>query len=214
MTTPVSLSAQLMDLDACATLEGRIALLVDGPDALDAATRRVNRLTKGAVARLLASDRFSKLKPGETVSLAFPAGLQAEAVDIVRLPRRATLAEARKAGVGLAKLKGKAALTVMAGTQRHAADAAPFGHDCADFTIRRQRPNAAVQNVTIDQAAFIVPDQALDQAITTCQFFHGLHITGPPFYCGGKVRRIDPRSPNLSTQAARLALAGRQSKRS
>ncbi|MCD1624618.1 MAG: leucyl aminopeptidase [Paracoccaceae bacterium] len=122
MTTPVSLSAQLMDLDACATLEGRIALLVDGPDALDAATRRVNRLTKGAVARLLASDRFSKLKPGETVSLAFPAGLQAEAVDIVRLPRRATLAEARKAGVGLAKLKGKAALTVMAGTQRHAAE--------------------------------------------------------------------------------------------
>jgi len=122
MTTPVSLSALPLDLEAFASLEGRIAVLVDAPDALDAATRRINRLTRGAVARLLASDRFSKLKPGEATSLAFPAGLQAEAVDIVRLPRRATQAEARKAGVSLAKLKGKAALTVMAGAQRHAAE--------------------------------------------------------------------------------------------
>jgi len=122
MTDPVRISAVSTEIEQLATLQGRVAILVDRPDALDVAARRVNRLTRGALARLLASERFIKLKPGEALTLAFPAGMEAEAVDVIHLPRRADTAQARKAGVTLAKLKGKSAVTVMAGAQRHAAE--------------------------------------------------------------------------------------------
>ncbi|MDX5401726.1 MAG: leucyl aminopeptidase, partial [Rhodobacterales bacterium] len=122
MTDPVRITAIATDLEALAERQGRVAVLVDTPDTLDVAARRVNKLTRGALARLLASERFAKLKPGEAVSLAYPAGMEAEAVDVVHLPRRADAAQARKAGVSLAKMKGKAAVTVMAGNHRHAAE--------------------------------------------------------------------------------------------
>ena len=122
MTDPVRIQAASTDIEALAKLQGRVALLVESADALDVAARRVNRLTRGALARMLASDRFTKLKPGEALTLAYPAGMEAEAVDVVHLPRRADAAQARKAGVTLAKLKGKSAVTVLAGAQRHAAE--------------------------------------------------------------------------------------------
>ena len=122
MTDPVRIIAASTEIDSLATVQGRVAVLVDKPDTLDVAARRVNRLTRGALARMLASERFTKLKAGEALTLAFPAGMAAEAVDVVHLPRRADTAQARKAGVTLAKLKGKSAVTVMAGAQRHAAE--------------------------------------------------------------------------------------------
>lgn len=122
MTDPVRIHAASTDIEALATMQGRIALLVDSADALDVAARRVNRLTRGALVRMLTSDRFGKLKPGDAITLAYPAGMEAEAVDVVHLPRRADMGQARKAGVTLAKLKGKSAVTVMAGAQRHAAE--------------------------------------------------------------------------------------------
>lgn len=144
MTDPVSLHVAPTDLAVLANVEGRIALPVDSPDTLSAAARRVNRLTRGALARFLASDRFAKLKTGEAVTLAFPAGLAAEAVDVVRLPRRATVVETRKAGVALAKLKGKAAVTVLAGPHRYAAELG-FGVALRGYSyddMRSTKPNA------------------------------------------------------------------------
>ena len=122
MTDPVRIHAALSDIEPLSSLKGRIALLVDSPEALDVAARRVNRLTRGALARMLASDRFAKLKTGEVMTLAYPAGMEAEAVDVVRLSRRADAVQSRKAGVALAKLKGRAAVTVMAGGHRFAAE--------------------------------------------------------------------------------------------
>jgi leucyl aminopeptidase len=122
MTDPVRITAASTEIERLATLQGRVALLVDTPDSLDVAARRVNRLTRGALARLLASDRFAKLKPGEALTMAYPAGMEAEAVDVLHLPRRADTAQARKAGVTLARLKGKSAVTIMAGAHRYAAE--------------------------------------------------------------------------------------------
>ncbi len=122
MTDPVRIHAAPSDIEPLSSLKGRIALLVDSPEALDVAARRVNRLTRGALARMLASDRFAKLKTGEVMTLAYPAGMEAEAVDVVRLSRRADAVQSRKAGVALAKLKGRAAVTVMAGGHRFAAE--------------------------------------------------------------------------------------------
>ena len=56
------------------------------------------------MARLVESDRFAKVKSGDVLSLAWPTGMEAEALDILVLSRRPDAAEARKAGAKLAKL--------------------------------------------------------------------------------------------------------------
>lgn len=124
MTTPITITAVETDLDALAAADGKLALLVTPDGKLDLAARRVNRLTKGAVARLIASDRWEKLKPGEGFVIGFPAGLACEAVSVVKLDRRPKLAEARKAGAELAKFKGEASLLVAAGNQGKMGDLA------------------------------------------------------------------------------------------
>ena len=57
---------------------------------------------RGALSRYLASDAFAKLEPGESQDLAWPAGLAAEAVQVVNLPKKASVEQARKAGAGIA----------------------------------------------------------------------------------------------------------------
>ena len=44
-----------------------------------------------------------RAKPGEAVALAYPSGLQAETLLLVKLARRCTVAEARKAGAAVGK---------------------------------------------------------------------------------------------------------------
>lgn len=122
MTAPVSLRVEPTDLDKLATLQGRVAVLVDSPDTLDQAARRINRLTRGALQRLLASDRFSTLTPGDAISLSWPTSMLAEAVDVVRLPRRADTAQARKAGVVAA------AITAAQFLGRFVKDGTPWVH--------------------------------------------------------------------------------------
>ena len=126
MTTPIEISFTETDIDALAGAEGKLAIVVTPEGKLDAAARRVNRLTRGAVQRLASSSRWEKAKPGDVVSLAFPAGLSAETLAVVKLPRRPSVEQARKAGAELAKVKGSAALTVAAGALTRAADLA-FG---------------------------------------------------------------------------------------
>ncbi|WP_371036427.1 leucyl aminopeptidase [Rhodosalinus sp. FB01] len=122
MTRPVAVTFAETDLDTLADREGRVAVLVEESGRLDTGARRVNRLTKGAVARAVESPRFAKLKPGEAITLAWPTGMAAEAVEIVSLPRRPSVAEARKAGARVAR--GEGALTVLAGNRRNAAELA------------------------------------------------------------------------------------------
>jgi leucyl aminopeptidase len=126
MTTPIEISFTETDIDALAGAEGKLAIVVTPEGKLDAAARRVNRLTRGAVQRLASSSRWEKAKPGDVVSLAFPAGLSAETLAVAKLPGRPSVEEARKAGAELAKVKGSAALTVAAGALTRAADLA-FG---------------------------------------------------------------------------------------
>ncbi|WP_146588021.1 leucyl aminopeptidase [Puniceibacterium confluentis] len=113
-----------VDLEALATLEGRIAVCVTADGKMSPGARRLNRLTKGALARATESERWEKMKDGDVLSLAYPTGLVAEAVDLVRLERRADAALARKAGAALARCAGKSLLTVLAESQRGAEEMA------------------------------------------------------------------------------------------
>ncbi|KUJ80863.1 aminopeptidase [Ruegeria marisrubri] len=124
MSSLIPIRFQPTDLDQIATAEGRVAIIIPPEGKMDPAARRANRLTKGAVGRLIESKRFEKAKPGQVLTLAYPVGMAAEALDVVVLPRRADSATARKAGAALAKAAGGKNLLVMAGNQNRIEDLA------------------------------------------------------------------------------------------
>ncbi len=124
MSSLIPIQFQTFDVDMMAQAEGRVAIIVSDDGKMGPAARRANRLTRGAVARLVESEQFEKVKSGEVITLAWPGGMAAEALDILILPRRPDVAEARKAGVALAKLAGGKALLVMAANQTRSEDLA------------------------------------------------------------------------------------------
>ena len=122
MTSPVSISFQATEIDQIATTTGRVAVIIGKDGKLDSGARRVNRLTKGTLARMIESGVLADMKSGEIKTLAWPAGMAAEALDVVCMERSAKPAEVRKAGVALGKTKGDAALLVLAGQVRRPAE--------------------------------------------------------------------------------------------
>ncbi|HEX9857776.1 MAG TPA: leucyl aminopeptidase [Paracoccaceae bacterium] len=122
MVHPVPIQFQGVDPEAIASAVGRIAVLVGEGGSLSPAARRLDRLMRGALARFVASEAFAKLKPGEAQDLAFPSGLGAEAVQVVKLEKRADVAAARKAGAAIGKALSKAETLVLAEGHARAAD--------------------------------------------------------------------------------------------
>ncbi len=122
MTLPVTAEIEALDIDAIAGAEGRVVVFCDAGGKLDTGGRRVNRLTRGALERLVASKAFDKLKPGEAAELGWPSGMAAEAVQVVKLGRRPSAEEARKAGAAIGKAKNGKALLVLAGTLKRVED--------------------------------------------------------------------------------------------
>jgi len=135
MTQPISVDFVETDLDKLAEVTGKLAILVTPDGKMDPAGRRTNRLTKGAVQRLLESEAWEKLSEGDLVSLGYPVGTEAEAVLVVKLGRRPDVDMARKAGAAVAKAKGTAALTVAVGSTAQAAELSlGLVLRCYDFT--------------------------------------------------------------------------------
>lgn len=119
MTLPVTVTLAETDLDAIAAATGRIAVFVSADGKLDPGGRRVNRLTRGALARMVERGALEKQKPGDLISLAWPSGLAAEAVDVILLPRNASVAQSRRAGVALGRVMGDKGILVLGGSVRH-----------------------------------------------------------------------------------------------
>jgi leucyl aminopeptidase len=140
VTQPPAISFKAVDLDAIATFPGRVVVFVTGSGQLDQAGRRLNRLMRGALERFVESRAFARLKEGEAADLAFPAGVAAEAVQVVRLARRPTAADARRAGAAIARGRGRAPLLVLAGALTRVAEIA-FGLALRaySFTAHRTR---------------------------------------------------------------------------
>ncbi|WP_424978374.1 leucyl aminopeptidase [Leisingera sp. S232] len=122
------------DPKAMAEMTGRVAVLVTPEGSMDQAARSANRMAKGGIARLIESDGFKKAKAGDVISLNWPAGMQAEALDVLVLPRKLTPVEARQAGAKLAKVAAGKRLTVMAGSMNKAADLT-LGMALRDYTF-------------------------------------------------------------------------------
>ena len=138
------------DIEQIAAHAGRIAVFVSPEGRLDAGARRVNKLMRGALARLIEGDNFSKLKPGQGVAMAYPTGLAAEAVDVIHLPRRVSVQDARRAGATLAKGRGTAHLLVLAAGTRRVAEVA-YGLAMRDygFTDHKSDPTSREGAVSV-----------------------------------------------------------------
>ena len=124
MTDLREIEIAAVELDGLAEAEGRIAVFVTPDGKVTAGARRLNRLSKGALFRATGSEAWEKLSEGKVMSVAWPAGLAAEALDIVKLSRRPSAEEARKAGAALAATAGPAAMTVLIEGTRRAEDIA------------------------------------------------------------------------------------------
>ncbi|AXI42662.1 leucyl aminopeptidase [Sulfitobacter sp. SK011] len=137
--TPISFADT--DIDQIAGHAGRIAVLVDKDGRLDAGARRVNKLTRGALARLIEGAPFAKLKPGDAVAMAYPGGLTADAVDVVCLPKGADRHVARRAGASLAKLRGQSDVLILAAGTRRVAEVA-YGVALRDYRFDDHKSDA------------------------------------------------------------------------
>ncbi len=153
MSSLVPIRFEAFDVDAMAQAEGRVAIIIPAEGKMSPAVRRANKLTRGAVARLVESDRFEKVKTGDVISLAWPVGMAAQALDIVVLPRRPEADEARKAGAALAKLAGGKDLLVMAGNQVRVEDLAMgIALRSYDFDVHKTQESDATGSVTISHS--------------------------------------------------------------
>ena len=116
MTKPLNISFEDPSTEAIAEFDGAIVAFMGEDGTMDALAKRVNRQMKGALVRLGESDGFAKGNAGHVTALAFPAGLSASLVLVVKLSRRASVADARLAGAAIAKaLKGQAGLVLAEG---------------------------------------------------------------------------------------------------
>jgi len=123
MPKPLSPIFAAIDLDQLATQTGRIAVFANPESArLSRGAQRVNRLSRGALRRLVDSEAFGKLKPGEAMEMSWPAGTEAEAVQVIRIDRKPDAATLRRAGTAIGKAHGKAGTLVLA----EALDPAPL----------------------------------------------------------------------------------------
>ena len=126
MPKPLPIQFQATDLETLATAKGRIAVLADADQPGSPGFKRLDRLTKGALARAASSEAFGKLKPGEAMDLAFPPGISADAVQLIRLGKKADQTQARKARAAVGRSHGAGASLVLAEGHARAADIA-FG---------------------------------------------------------------------------------------
>ncbi|UWQ17152.1 leucyl aminopeptidase [Jannaschia sp. M317] len=148
MTQPAPVTFADLDLDTLATVEGVVACLIPEAGTLDAGAKRLNRLTKGAVARAVESPAWGKLSEGGVLEIGFPVGMEATCVALVRLDRKASGGDAMSAGAALAKLRGTRALAVTASAAQKsvtelALGAALRGYDFNDHMTGEDKPAAA-----------------------------------------------------------------------
>lgn len=122
MTNPIAPTFAAVDLDAIDAHEGRVAVCIGADGKLGRGARRANSRMKGAIARLVESDAWAKLKEGDTRVLGYPVGMAAEAVIVLRLDKKASIEDARKGGAALAKVMGKGDLMVLDASDQRAAD--------------------------------------------------------------------------------------------
>ncbi|AXI46253.1 leucyl aminopeptidase [Sulfitobacter sp. SK012] len=171
--TPISFDAT--DIDQIAEHAGRVAVIVDAEGKLDPGARRVNKLTKGALKRLVEGVAFGKLKAGGHISLSYPTGMAADAVDVIRLSRGDDVTTARAGGAALARVRGGADILVMAGGFRRSAQIA-YGIAMRDYGFDDHKTGAAERKGTVS-IMVSKPDEVAAAAVPLMAVAEGAFMT-------------------------------------
>ena len=148
MTSLTPMTFAQTDIEKIADHDGRVAVTVDATGKMNPAARRINKLTKGALERLVQSAAFAELKSGDVLSMGYPTGMAAEAVDVVKLANNADVTDLRKAGANLAKKRGTSDLLVLTGGLRKAAELC-FGLAMRDYTFEDRKSNGKPRKGTV-----------------------------------------------------------------
>lgn len=165
MTTPATLLVTQLDLDAIATFDGRVAVIVSSDGKLNAPAQRLNKLTKGAVKRFIESEAFGALSEGSAQELAFPVGLKAESVLIVKLQRTAHTQLARKAGAAIGGALNKKDVLVLSGFVKRASDVA-LGALLKAYAFTDHKSEGPAADVPTVTFAVTKPEEIDAEAVT------------------------------------------------
>lgn len=166
-----------LDLSDLATAEGRVSVLVTPEGGLDRAGRRADRLSRGALKRLIESAQFTRAKTGEVLTLAFPAGMAAEALDVLVIDKKASALEARRAGAALAKRADGAAITLAADSHKRAAELA-LGLGLRSYGFLAHKTGEAAEK-TLGEITLLLRDPAAveAEAAPLLAVAQGAHLT-------------------------------------
>jgi len=126
MSQPVELKFEGIDICDVKSISGALVIFATPDGKLDALGRKVNSVSRKAVQRFLESSAFEGMSEGSISPLAFPSGLEADAILIVKLGKRAKALEVRRVGAKLAKMHSASDTTILAGGLKHASELA-FG---------------------------------------------------------------------------------------
>ncbi|MCY4304881.1 MAG: leucyl aminopeptidase [Aestuariivita sp.] len=111
-----------LDLEKIATVDGRVVICVSPSGKLNNISRHVDKLTNGAVTRLINDREFKTSKGGRVYTITWPTGLKAEALDVLVVETRMKSAVVRQVGAALGKLKGKMPLNFFLRSSQFAQD--------------------------------------------------------------------------------------------
>lgn len=128
MTLPLQIEFADMPAERIGRLpeseSGVVAIFVPPDGKIDRVGRKLDSTVGRSLSRMLASAGWTKLKPGEAMRMSFPAGMAAEALVVVKLDRKPSVSDARKAGSTLAQERGTLPLTVIGSGLPRIADVA------------------------------------------------------------------------------------------
>jgi leucyl aminopeptidase len=175
MPAPVTPIFATTDLEALLQHVGRVVVFAESGAELPVAAQHLNKLTLGAVERLVASDAFKIEKTGAGIELKFPSGMAAESVQVIRLTGGASMTEARHAGVSIAKVHGTADVLILADKLPHqAALAQGVALRAYRYTAQKSSQPDAFGAVTIMCAD---PDASRDASVDALAVAEGVHFT-------------------------------------
>ena len=191
MNSPILPSFIETDLDNIADYDGKVVVFISPNGQMGLEARRVNKLMKRSLTRLIDSQVFEDMPNAGTQVMSMPAGMTAKDVIVVKMPKRANIDDARKAGSSLAKLADGSNLLILVGAGTRATDIA-FGcalrqynfHDhktsdepnIGEITVMTTHPDEATQEyaskAAIAEGVFFTRDLVNEPAniLTTSEF--------------------------------------------
>ena len=150
MSKPVKMIFESADLQAIKSVAGVLVVFATPEGKLDALGRKVNSATKKSLQRFLSSPAFEGMADGTVSPLAFPVGIDADAILVAKLSKRAKPLDVRVLGAKLAKMHSGTEMRILAGGMKHASELAyGFGLRHYEFSDHKTADSKPVGSVTL-----------------------------------------------------------------